>query len=90
MTNLTFFIITPILSLTLLAINLLISPQNPYPKNNSAFKCDFFFYYLYKLYPVILKYFPVLSDYINTFGFIHSLHILLNILYFYMNTCLNI
>ena len=42
MTSLTFFFIfIPILSLILLAINLLFSPHNPYQEKNSAFECGF-------------------------------------------------
>lgn len=42
MTSLTFFFIfVPILSLILLAINLLFSPHNPYQEKNSAFECGF-------------------------------------------------
>ena len=42
MTSLTiFFIFIPILSLVLLAINLLFSPHNPYQEKNSAFECGF-------------------------------------------------
>jgi NADH-ubiquinone oxidoreductase chain 3 len=42
MTSLTiFFILIPILSLILLAINLLFSPHNPYQEKNSAFECGF-------------------------------------------------
>ena len=42
MTSLTiFFIFIPILSLILLAINLLFSPHNPYQEKNSAFECGF-------------------------------------------------
>lgn len=42
MTSLTFFFIfIPILSLVLLAINLLFSPHNPYQEKNSAFECGF-------------------------------------------------
>jgi NADH-ubiquinone oxidoreductase chain 3 len=42
MTSLTiFFILIPILSLILLAINLLFSSHNPYQEKNSAFECGF-------------------------------------------------
>ena len=42
MTSLTFFFIfIPILSLVLLAINLVFSPHNPYQEKNSAFECGF-------------------------------------------------
>lgn len=42
MTSLTFFFVfIPILSLILLAINLLFSPHNPYQEKNSAFECGF-------------------------------------------------
>ena len=42
MTSLTFFFLfIPILSLILLAINLLFSPHNPYQEKNSAFECGF-------------------------------------------------
>jgi NADH-ubiquinone oxidoreductase chain 3 len=42
MTSLSFFLILiPILSLILLAINLLFSPHNPYQEKNSAFECGF-------------------------------------------------
>ena len=42
MTSLTFFFIfIPILALILLAINLLLSPHNPYQEKNSAFECGF-------------------------------------------------
>jgi NADH-ubiquinone oxidoreductase chain 3 len=42
MTSLTFFFIfIPMLSLILLAINLLFSPHNPYQEKNSAFECGF-------------------------------------------------
>jgi NADH-ubiquinone oxidoreductase chain 3 len=42
MTSLTFFFIfIPLLSLILLAINLLFSPHNPYQEKNSAFECGF-------------------------------------------------
>lgn len=42
MTSLTFFLtFIPILTLILLAINLLLSPHNPYKEKNSAFECGF-------------------------------------------------
>jgi len=42
MTSLTFFFIfIPILSLILLAINILFSPHNPYQEKNSTFECGF-------------------------------------------------
>lgn len=42
MSSLTFFFIfIPILSLILLAINLFLSPHNPYQEKNSAFECGF-------------------------------------------------
>jgi len=42
MTSLTiFFIFIPILALILLAINILLSPHNPYQEKNSAFECGF-------------------------------------------------
>ena len=42
MTSLTFFFIfIPILSIILLAINLLLSPHNPYQEKNSVFECGF-------------------------------------------------
>jgi NADH-ubiquinone oxidoreductase chain 3 len=42
MTSLTFFFIfIPILSIILLAINILLSPHNPYQEKNSAFECGF-------------------------------------------------
>jgi NADH-ubiquinone oxidoreductase chain 3 len=36
-----FFIFIPILTLILLAINLLLAPHNPYQEKNSAFECGF-------------------------------------------------
>src|SRR6201999_4209156 len=42
MTSLTFFFIfIPILALILLALNILLSPHNPYQEKNSAFECGF-------------------------------------------------
>ena len=42
MTSLTFFFIfIPILALILLAINIILSPHNPYQEKNSAFECGF-------------------------------------------------
>ena len=42
MTSTTFFIIfIPILSILLLAINLLLAPHNSYQEKNSAFECGF-------------------------------------------------
>jgi NADH-ubiquinone oxidoreductase chain 3 len=42
MTSLTFFFIfIPILSFILLAVNILLSPHNPYQEKNSAFECGF-------------------------------------------------
>ena len=42
MSSLTFFFIfIPILALILLAINLVLSPHNPYQEKNSAFECGF-------------------------------------------------
>ena len=42
MSSLTFFFIfIPILSFILLAINILLSPHNPYQEKNSAFECGF-------------------------------------------------
>src|ERR1700737_4217080 len=42
MTSLTFFFIfIPILALILLAVNLVLSPHNPYQEKNSAFECGF-------------------------------------------------
>lgn len=42
MTSLTFFFLfIPILALILLAINILLSPHNPYQEKNSAFECGF-------------------------------------------------
>lgn len=42
MTTTTFFIIfIPILSIILLAVNLLLAPHNPYQEKDSAFECGF-------------------------------------------------
>ena len=42
MTSLTFFFIfIPILALILLAVNIALSPHNPYQEKNSAFECGF-------------------------------------------------
>lgn len=42
MTSLTFFFIfIPLLSLILLAINIVLAPHNPYQEKNSAFECGF-------------------------------------------------
>jgi NADH-ubiquinone oxidoreductase chain 3 len=42
MTSLTFFfILSPILAILLLAINIILSPHNPYQEKNSAFECGF-------------------------------------------------
>jgi NADH-ubiquinone oxidoreductase chain 3 len=42
MTSLTFFFIfIPILAILLLAINIILSPHNPYQEKNSAFECGF-------------------------------------------------
>jgi NADH-ubiquinone oxidoreductase chain 3 len=42
MTSLTFFFIfIPILDILLLAINIILSPHNPYQEKNSAFECGF-------------------------------------------------
>jgi NADH-ubiquinone oxidoreductase chain 3 len=42
MTSLTFFFIfIPILALLLLAVNIILSPHNPYQEKNSAFECGF-------------------------------------------------
>ena len=42
MTSLTFFFLfIPILASILLAINILLSPHNPYQEKNSAFECGF-------------------------------------------------
>lgn len=42
MTSLTFFFIfIPILALILLAVNIILSPHNPYQEKNSAFECGF-------------------------------------------------
>src|SRR3954465_15952170 len=42
MTSLTFFFIfIPVLSLILLAVNIVLSPHNPYQEKNSAFECGF-------------------------------------------------
>ena len=42
MTSLSFFFIfIPILALILLAVNIILSPHNPYPEKNSAFECGF-------------------------------------------------
>jgi NADH-ubiquinone oxidoreductase chain 3 len=42
MTSTTFFIIfVPILSILLLAINLILAPHNPYQEKDSAFECGF-------------------------------------------------
>ena len=42
MTSLTFFFIfIPILALILLAVNIVLSPHNPYQEKNSAFECGF-------------------------------------------------
>ena len=42
MTSLTFFFFfIPIISIILLAINLVLSPHNPYQEKNSAFECGF-------------------------------------------------
>lgn len=89
MTSLTIFsIFITILSWTL-AIDFFFSCRNPYQKNNSAFEFCFL-YSLNKLHPEILKYFRLLFDSINTLGFILWLDILLNVLYTYMNTWVNI
>jgi NADH-ubiquinone oxidoreductase chain 3 len=42
MTSLTFFFfLIPVLAILLLAINILLSPHNPYQEKNSAFECGF-------------------------------------------------
>jgi NADH-ubiquinone oxidoreductase chain 3 len=42
MTSLTFFFVfIPILALILLAVNVVLSPHNPYLEKNSAFECGF-------------------------------------------------
>jgi len=42
MTSLTFFFIfIPVLALILLAVNIILSPHNPYQEKNSAFECGF-------------------------------------------------
>ena len=42
MTSQTFFLIfVPILSMILLAVNLVLAPHNPYEEKNSAFECGF-------------------------------------------------
>jgi NADH-ubiquinone oxidoreductase chain 3 len=42
MTSLTFFfILIPLLALILLAVNIILSPHNPYQEKNSAFECGF-------------------------------------------------
>src|SRR4030081_2066909 len=42
MTSLTFFFLfIPILALILLAVNIVLSPHNPYQEKNSAFECGF-------------------------------------------------
>jgi NADH-ubiquinone oxidoreductase chain 3 len=42
MTSLTFFFIfIPVIAVILLAINLLLSPHNPYQEKNSVFECGF-------------------------------------------------
>ena len=42
MSSLTFFfILIPVLAFILLAINILLSPHNPYQEKNSAFECGF-------------------------------------------------
>ena len=42
MTSLTFFFIfIPILAIILLAVNIILSPHNPYQEKNSAFECGF-------------------------------------------------
>jgi len=42
MTSLTFFIIfVPILSIILLAVNLILAPHNPYDEKKSTFECGF-------------------------------------------------
>src|SRR3982074_1692700 len=42
MTSLTFFFIfIPILAIILLAVNIVLSPHNPYQEKNSAFECGF-------------------------------------------------
>ena len=42
MTSLTFFFfLIPMLAILLLAINILLSPHNPYQEKNSAFECGF-------------------------------------------------
>lgn len=42
MSSLTFFfILIPVLAFLLLAINILLSPHNPYQEKNSAFECGF-------------------------------------------------
>ena len=42
MTSLTFFFLfIPVLALILLAVNIILSPHNPYQEKNSAFECGF-------------------------------------------------
>src|ERR1051325_11237974 len=42
MTTTTFFLfLIPVLAIILLAVNLLLSPHNPYQEKNSAFECGF-------------------------------------------------
>jgi NADH-ubiquinone oxidoreductase chain 3 len=40
-TTIFFFIFVPILSLILLAVNIIFAPHNPYQEKNSAFECGF-------------------------------------------------
>jgi hypothetical protein len=40
---------------------------------------------LNNLLPVIIKYITIMFNYIDTLGFIHALHLLLNELYSYLN-----
>jgi NADH-ubiquinone oxidoreductase chain 3 len=40
-TTIFFFIFIPILSLVLLAVNIIFAPHNPYQEKNSAFECGF-------------------------------------------------
>lgn len=57
---------------------------------NKCFPSFFYLDYLYKIFAFIYIYKPVIFNYVNTLGFIHSLHISLNILYNFMYSYINI
>lgn len=59
-------------------------------QNNKCFPTFFNLDYLYKIFAFIFRYKPVIFNYVKTLGFIHSLHISLNLLYSFMYTCTNI